>query len=69
MQNEGGIDDIYNPKMKCTPKNKQIFKLEKLPRSTSCHSNDNQINSVPQQKYIGDTFINPFYNFGAANEH
>ena len=40
LNNEGGLDEIYNPKMKCTPKTKQIFKLQKMPnpRSTSCYS-------------------------------
>jgi hypothetical protein len=35
---EGGLQEIYNPQMKCTPKTKQIFKLEKFARSTSCCS-------------------------------
>lgn len=40
LANEGGKDEIYNPKMKCTPKTKQIFKIEKFQRSTSCCSNN-----------------------------
>lgn len=37
---QGGKDEIYNPKMKCTPKTKQIFKIDKFQRSTSCCSNN-----------------------------
>jgi len=29
LRNDGGIDEIYNPSLKCTPKTKQIFKVEK----------------------------------------
>lgn len=39
LDNQGGLDEIYNPKTKCTPKTKQIFKVEKYQRSTSCCSN------------------------------
>ena len=38
LNNEGGLDEIYNPKIKCTPKTKQIFKIDKWQRSTSCCS-------------------------------
>ena len=38
MELEGGQDEIYDPKMKCTPKTKQIFKVEKFSRSTSISS-------------------------------
>jgi len=30
LNNEGGLEEIYNPMMKCTPKTKQIFKVEKF---------------------------------------
>jgi hypothetical protein len=57
MSNEGGIDEIYNPKLKCTPRTKQIFKMEKITRSDSVYSNPNQQTS----NFIGsDDYINPF---------
>lgn len=40
MHNQGGLDEIYNPSMKCTPKTKQIFKLEKHHRNTVCCSDN-----------------------------
>ena len=39
MNNQGGLEEIYNPTTKCTPKTKQIFKVEKFQRSTSSCSN------------------------------
>lgn len=30
LNKEGGEDQIYNPMLKCTPKTKQIFKIEKF---------------------------------------
>jgi len=36
---EGGVDEIYDPQKKCTPKTKLIFKVEKNQRQTSaCHT-------------------------------
>ena len=40
MNKEGGLDEIYNPSTKCTPKTKNIFKIQKFARSTSsCSQN------------------------------
>ena len=52
MTNKGGIDEIYNPSMKCTPKTKQIFKMEKFKRSTSLCSTQNLSEN--------NSFVNPF---------
>lgn len=38
LNKDGGLDEIYNPKIRCTPKTKQIFKIDKWQRSTSCCS-------------------------------
>jgi len=40
LNSQGGLDEIYNPKLKCTPRTKQIFKMEKFHhRNSSCCSN------------------------------
>lgn len=52
LDNKGGLDEIYNPKTKCTPKTKQIFKVEKFQRSTSCCSNQ-----CPSRKYSDEDEI------------
>jgi hypothetical protein len=38
LDNQGGEEEIYNPTTKCTPKTKQIFKVDKFQRFTSCCS-------------------------------
>ena len=54
MSNEGGLDEIYNPTIKCTPKTKQIFKIEKFPRSTSsCSSNYQSKNRMIDDQSAG----------------
>lgn len=56
MQTQGGLDEIYNPKIKCTPKTKQIFKMEKFPRKPSCSS----IQETSSQMIRDRDYVNPF---------
>lgn len=40
MAEDSGAFDIYDPNQKCTPRSKQIFKVERHRRSTSSCSSD-----------------------------
>jgi len=41
LASQGGVQEIYNPKMKCTPKTKQIFKMEKVANRSSSYCSNN----------------------------
>jgi len=56
LSSQGGLEEIYNPSMKCTPKTKVIFKCSKVSHRSSSFSMD-------QGTEIGQ-FVNPFSNFG-----
>jgi len=43
-----GFEDIYDPKMKCTPKTKQIFKIDKHQRNCSSNNSNCRILSAKQ---------------------
>ena len=60
LSSQGGADEIYNPKMKCTPKTKQIFKMEKFDRNKSQWSNKSVGDNLSMEEGYQETFINPF---------
>jgi hypothetical protein len=69
LASQGGLDEIYNPKLKCTPRTKQIFKMEKFHyRNSSCCSNGGSAmersNEGPQN--LND-FINPLATMDEIN--
>lgn len=66
LNNEGGMDEIYNPKIKCTPKTKQIFKVEKWQRSTSCCSDKCQSR---QKSEPSNTAINVLSNISDTSDN
>lgn len=66
MASDGGLDEIYNPKMKCTPKTKQIFKMEKFVSSTSsCGSVSEKPTDAAQ---FHEQFINPLGSMDELNK-